>query len=441
MREAETDERSVCTPVRASAAGSAAMGCVSSKSLESHRVELESTARGSERSFAGVSGAAEAELAPIAWLSQIGLAQYSGPFRLAGYEDESMLHHLQMDDIEAVERFAGVTIPPGHRRKILIASEECKRLRSSGTYVTAELQSKASIGSQTQESLLADLEENALFGSPRGLADSACFPSTPKKRKHEGHTPLANAHEQRPIVSKDQSVGIAAIESADAGTQDDGVSAVAEASASSPTSAVAAVEGSPDEAGGVTDGVAPTPDHPSTSAALGEAASPLARARSDSQERHDFQRIEEEFLEIEAALGIVRRSPAAHRTPVRPPAIAALGLRNGRDAGGGVSTPGVRDMSALKPGSWDKENRSSPGQALTLPELIAVDATTKSKVTLLRAMLQRAEGMSAQNREAKPASLAAQRAKEARVRGAEDFVKRRVANIIERRWSQKVEPS
>ncbi|QDZ23631.1 hypothetical protein HOP50_11g61710 [Chloropicon primus] len=61
-------------------------------------------------------------------LTRVGLLQYLEAFRASGYDDESVLVDISEKDIAEIEHFAGVTVLPGHRKKIMLAG---KRLGGS----------------------------------------------------------------------------------------------------------------------------------------------------------------------------------------------------------------------------------------------------------------------------------------------------------------------
>ncbi|GIL58482.1 hypothetical protein Vafri_13609 [Volvox africanus] len=59
-----------------------------------------------------------------AWLQEIGLPQYAEAFEDAGFSDWDLLSCLTDTDLEAITAHTGTTIPPGHRKKLLMASRQ-----------------------------------------------------------------------------------------------------------------------------------------------------------------------------------------------------------------------------------------------------------------------------------------------------------------------------
>ena len=66
-------------------------------------------------------------------LSGIGLSQYVDAFRTSGYDDRSVLLDISEKDIADIASFAGVTVPPGHRKKIILASKRLAGCESPST--------------------------------------------------------------------------------------------------------------------------------------------------------------------------------------------------------------------------------------------------------------------------------------------------------------------
>ena len=56
-------------------------------------------------------------------LSGIGLPQYVDAFKRSGYDDKSVLLDITEKDFREIESFAGLTILPGHRKRIILASK------------------------------------------------------------------------------------------------------------------------------------------------------------------------------------------------------------------------------------------------------------------------------------------------------------------------------
>ena len=50
------------------------------------------------------------------------LGQYAAAFESAGYDDADSLAALTEEDLGEIAAFARITIPPGHRKKLLLAS-------------------------------------------------------------------------------------------------------------------------------------------------------------------------------------------------------------------------------------------------------------------------------------------------------------------------------
>ncbi|GIL81699.1 hypothetical protein Vretifemale_10719, partial [Volvox reticuliferus] len=59
-----------------------------------------------------------------AWLQEIGLPQYAEAFEDAGFSDWDLLSCLTDTDLEAITAHTGTVIPPGHRKKLLMASRQ-----------------------------------------------------------------------------------------------------------------------------------------------------------------------------------------------------------------------------------------------------------------------------------------------------------------------------
>ncbi|GFR49805.1 hypothetical protein Agub_g11745, partial [Astrephomene gubernaculifera] len=59
-----------------------------------------------------------------AWLQEIGLPQYAAPFEDAGFSDWDLLSCLNAADLDAITTHTGAIIPPGHRKKLLMASRQ-----------------------------------------------------------------------------------------------------------------------------------------------------------------------------------------------------------------------------------------------------------------------------------------------------------------------------
>ncbi|EFJ47033.1 hypothetical protein VOLCADRAFT_117977, partial [Volvox carteri f. nagariensis] len=59
-----------------------------------------------------------------AWLQEIGLPQYGEAFDDAGFSDWDLLSCLTEADLDAITAHTGAVIPPGHRKKLLMASRQ-----------------------------------------------------------------------------------------------------------------------------------------------------------------------------------------------------------------------------------------------------------------------------------------------------------------------------
>ena len=73
--------------------------------------------------FASKAAAPTAAASPVGGrLASVGLGQYAAAFESAGYDDADSLAALTEDDLGEIAAFARITIPPGHRKKLLLAS-------------------------------------------------------------------------------------------------------------------------------------------------------------------------------------------------------------------------------------------------------------------------------------------------------------------------------
>jgi hypothetical protein len=128
------------------------MGCSFSKEKEAKLAELEPP-KESSSSLAGVSGAPsksqtltstsssadtfrtsqeerndgnDGEFTNVVdtLLTGIGLPQYVDAFKRSGYDDKSVLLDITEKDFVDIESFAGLTILPGHRKRIMLASKK-----------------------------------------------------------------------------------------------------------------------------------------------------------------------------------------------------------------------------------------------------------------------------------------------------------------------------
>jgi hypothetical protein len=57
------------------------------------------------------------------WLSELGLAQYINAFSSSGFDDLQLLSTLNERDLDSIEAFSSTRILPGHRKKVLLASQ------------------------------------------------------------------------------------------------------------------------------------------------------------------------------------------------------------------------------------------------------------------------------------------------------------------------------
>ncbi|CAG9466252.1 unnamed protein product [Pedinophyceae sp. YPF-701] len=62
----------------------------------------------------------------VEWLRSNGMSKYVQAFLTSGFEDEDTLADLDHGDLDQIANFAGITIPPGHRKKILLAAQKLK---------------------------------------------------------------------------------------------------------------------------------------------------------------------------------------------------------------------------------------------------------------------------------------------------------------------------
>ena len=58
------------------------------------------------------------------WLDQQGLPQYRAAFEASGYDDWPQLQALDDDDLDAISRHGHITLLPGHKKKLLLASKQ-----------------------------------------------------------------------------------------------------------------------------------------------------------------------------------------------------------------------------------------------------------------------------------------------------------------------------
>ena len=73
--------------------------------------------------FASKATAPKAAASPVGGrLASVGLGQYAAAFESAGYDDADSLAALTEADLGEIAAFARITIPPGHRKKLLLAS-------------------------------------------------------------------------------------------------------------------------------------------------------------------------------------------------------------------------------------------------------------------------------------------------------------------------------
>ena len=73
-----------------------------------------------------------------AWLHEIGLPQYIQAFSSAGFDDQSLLEHLTDSDLSSIEAHTGTRILPGHRKKVLLASQQLSFASQSKSQSTAK---------------------------------------------------------------------------------------------------------------------------------------------------------------------------------------------------------------------------------------------------------------------------------------------------------------
>ena len=105
----------------------------------------------------------------VTLLVGIGLPQYVEAFRSSGYDDLSVLANITEKDIRDIEAFSGVTVLPGHRKKIILAG---RRLggddAATGTPPVSPARSAGLLSPRTSAragdlASVVSEEENALF--------------------------------------------------------------------------------------------------------------------------------------------------------------------------------------------------------------------------------------------------------------------------------------
>ncbi|KAG2499631.1 hypothetical protein HYH03_002570 [Edaphochlamys debaryana] len=104
------------------------MGCINSKTGQVRTLSDE-TEEPLPASAFSQKGAAHA------WLQEIGLAQYAPAFEQAGFSDWDLLSCLTEADLQAIVSHTGAVIPPGHRKKLLMASRQMGQSGQNGPVV------------------------------------------------------------------------------------------------------------------------------------------------------------------------------------------------------------------------------------------------------------------------------------------------------------------
>ncbi len=63
------------------------------------------------------------------WLGGLELPQYVAAFNAAGFDDLSTIAHLDTADLDNISAAGGITILPGHRKKLLLAAPRLQGIR------------------------------------------------------------------------------------------------------------------------------------------------------------------------------------------------------------------------------------------------------------------------------------------------------------------------
>ncbi|GAQ81956.1 hypothetical protein KFL_000960070 [Klebsormidium nitens] len=135
------------------------------------------------------------------WLAALNLSQYAAAFELAGYDESDTLANLSPADLTQIETFAGISILPGHKKRLVLASARPVSANQSAPvspYLTrtpeaARLMSRSPDTDTCGElDTLSSRATESLTSSPASVLPTLVLPRSLLEARKGGH--LARTH-------------------------------------------------------------------------------------------------------------------------------------------------------------------------------------------------------------------------------------------------------
>jgi hypothetical protein len=114
------------------------------------------------------------------WLLDLNLSQYTAAFEAAGYDESDSLANLSLADLAQIETFSRISILPGHKKRLVLASSRPMGLTQSASTNVSPLASQGFRGSdlRASDSKLSDVHsEPVTFDSASSRATESATSS------------------------------------------------------------------------------------------------------------------------------------------------------------------------------------------------------------------------------------------------------------------------